>query len=270
MNSNYGLIGEKLGHSISPIIHKYIFEYYGIKDSYKLYEVERDKLGCFIKECKADAVKGLNVTIPYKIDVLGYLDEISEEAEKIGAVNTLLFNGGRLSGYNTDYYGIQLTFKRHNVNVQGKEVVVLGSGGASTAVLQYLKDSNCGKITMIVRNKEKVLNNSRFSGNQILNYNELNLLGKRDILINCTPLGMYPDIDNCPVPHDFLQGFNFIFDLIYNPLKTKLLKYSGEYGISNCNGLYMLIGQAIFAESIWNNIEVDEALVEKIFLKLSE
>lgn len=269
MKENFGLIGEKLGHSISPQIHNYIFEHCGIDGSYELYEIKRENLHNFIQLFKEKSIKGLNVTIPYKIEVMQYLDNISKEAKNIGAVNTILFNGGKLSGYNTDYYGIQQTFQRYNISLKGRHAVILGSGGAATAVLQYLKDSDCKDVTFVVRDKESAKRNPLFQENNIINYDELTIVSKKEILINCTPVGMFPNIEKCPVPDAFIEGFDFIFDLIYNPIKTKLLQCADNYGIVNCNGLYMLVGQAVYAESIWNDIEVRQGLIEELFAKLT-
>lgn len=268
MKSYFGLIGGKLGHSISPKIHKYIFDYYNIDGIYNLYELNNTELGQFIYECKNKELKGLNITIPYKLDIMKFIDHISKEAESIGAVNTILFKDDKLYGFNTDYYGIAHTFKRHNISIENRKAVVLGSGGAATAVFQYLKDNNCKDISFIVRNSDAVKRSLRFNGSIITGYDGLSTMGKGDILINCTPVGMYPAEDRCPVPETFIKQFNFVFDLIYNPLKTKLLCYAESYGITCSNGLYMLVAQAVSAAAIWNNTSVDEHLIEDIYNKL--
>ena len=266
MRYSYGLIGEKLGHSISPLIHQLIFDFNNINGSYKLFEMKRDELPSFIKYMN---LEGFNITIPYKLEVMTYLDYISDEAKRIGAVNTVGVRDNKLYGYNTDYHGIDVTFKKHNINLGGASAVVLGSGGASAAVLQYLRDMHCSEITIVVRDKNKV-NSLNFQDCNIKTYDEIAMLSKKDILINCTPVGMSPKIDESPVPSNFVEKFSFVFDLIYNPLKTKLLTYAEENNIKNTNGLLMLIGQAVHAEVIWNNILITEDLIDMLYNKLSQ
>ncbi|WP_163192686.1 shikimate dehydrogenase family protein [Clostridium thermarum] len=266
MKQSYGLIGEKLGHSISPLIHQLIFEYCNLDGDYQLYELDRHQIGEFLKNTK---LKGFNITIPYKIEITQYLDFIAEEAKAIGAVNTVNIVDNVFYGYNTDYYGIDITFKRHNINLKDASAIILGSGGASAAVFQYLKDSGCTDITIVVRDKSKVVN-SMYKNLNLLTYNQLSAVEKKDLLINCTPVGMSPNIDQSPVSCDFVKGFSFIFDLIYNPMKTKLLSFAEQCGIKHCNGLLMLIGQAVHAQAIWNNILVSDDLLEKLYNELSK
>lgn len=266
MEQSYGLIGEKLGHSISPLIHQLIFEYCNLDGDYQLIELDRHQIGEFVENTK---LKGFNITIPYKIEIIQYLDYIAEEAKAIGAVNTVNIIDNVLYGYNTDYYGIGITFKRHGIALKGASAVILGSGGAAYAVLQYLKDNGCKNITIVVRDKSKVVN-SVFMDYTVLTYDQLSNLNKKDLLINCTPVGMSPNIDQCPVSYDFVKGFSFVFDLIYNPKQTKLLSFADQCGIRHCNGLLMLIGQAVYAQSIWNNILVSDELLEKLYNELSK
>lgn len=260
----FGLIGEKLGHSISPKIHELILEYYGIEGKYDLYELQREELQDFVKDT---SLRGFNITIPYKIDIMEYLTYISSEAKAIGAVNTVFIEKGEIRGYNTDYNGIDMTFKKFNVSIENSSAVVLGSGGASAAVIQYLEDKGCKDITVVVRNKNKI-NNKKCNKHNIIQYEELNSIKSKEILVNCTPVGMHPQVDHCPVDKEVVKGFKFIFDLIYNPLESKLLSYAKEYNIKHSNGLLMLVSQAVWAEAIWNNIEVKEGIIDKIYMEL--
>ena len=266
MRYSYGLIGEKLGHSISPLIHQLIFDFINLNGSYKLFEMKREELPSFIKNTN---LEGFNITIPYKLEIMNYLDYISDEAKRIGAVNTVSIKDNKFYGYNTDYHGIDITFKKHNINLDGASAVILGSGGASAAVLQYLRDMHCSEITIVVRDKNKI-DSMKFKDFNILTYEEIAILPKKDVLINCTPVGMSPNIDQSPVPSDFVEKFSFVFDLIYNPLKTKLLTYAERNNIKNTNGLLMLIGQAVQAEVIWNNILTTEDLIDMLYDKLSQ
>ncbi|NLP28122.1 MAG: shikimate dehydrogenase [Clostridia bacterium] len=262
----FGLIGEKLAHSISPAIHELIFKYYGIDGEYKLYALQRDELQSFVKNNK---LRGFNVTIPYKIDIMKYLTFISPEAEAIGAVNTVFMDKGKIKGYNTDYNGIDMTFKKYDISIENSSAIVLGSGGAAAAVLQYLKDKHCKDITIVVRDKSKKIN-LRDDNHKIIQYEDLSSVKTKDILVNCTPVGMYPNVEQCIVEEEFVKGFNFVFDLIYNPLNTKLLSYAMDNNIKCANGLLMLVGQAVWAESIWNNIDVKEEVIEKIYMELTQ
>ncbi|MEA1974556.1 MAG: shikimate dehydrogenase [Bacillota bacterium] len=253
MSNRFGLLGEKLSHSISPQIHQEILKYINRKGSYKLIETSKEKINSYISE-----YDGLNVTIPYKVEVIKHLESISDVAKKIGAVNTI-YNG---VGYNTDYFGFGKMINIKNIDVRDKIVYILGTGGASKAVYQYLIDNNAKQIKFVSRLKK---------GKDIISYNELNsVVG--DIIINTTPIGMYPKIEVSPINMNIFKNFKIAIDLIYNPLETKFLLDAKKLGLLTVNGLYMLIGQAIKAEEIWNKCEIDEILIDKIYneMKRSE
>lgn len=242
----YGLIGEKLGHSHSPQIHDLILKHMGLNGTYNLFQVKKENLKFAIDGLKALNVKGVNVTIPYKVDIIRYLDEISNEAGNIGAVNTIEFNQGILKGYNTDYYGFGATLKNFNVPVKGEKAVILGTGGASKAVRQYLIDNGIKEIIYVSRNKEKKLDDFR-----VIEYSEIKDVTDSRVLINCTPCGMYPNIKECPIKKEEIRNFSYVLDLIYNPEETLLLRYAKEEGLVAVNGLYMLVSQAVKAQEIW-------------------
>lgn len=270
MEQSYGLIGEKLGHSISPIIHKEIFNYINIKGKYDLYEIAKDNFQESFFKLKSMSLYGFNVTIPYKVSIMEYLDDIDSKAAAIGAVNTINVEEEILTGYNTDYDGIRLTFIKNNMCINDKSsVVILGSGGASHAVLQYVMDEGCKDITFLVRDKNRALSTNKVLKKfNLRNYSELNYIDKKEILINSTPCGMYPNINQSPIPIEFLDGFKFVFDLIYNPSKTLLLNYCSKLNIKSANGLYMLVGQAIAAEAIWNRISFSQKDIENIYERI--
>ena len=241
----YALLGEKLSHSLSPEIHEEIFKALGINASYTLVEVSPEG----IKE-EISKYDGLNVTIPYKTEVIKYLSEISKEAKAIGAVNTIYGN----KGYNTDYFGFGKMLEINNIPVKNHRVVILGTGGASKAVHQYLKDHQAKEITFVSRGKV---------GENIINYDTLkDVTG--DLIINTTPVGMYPNVEKSPVTQDVLKKFNFAVDLIYNPAETKFLKLAKTQGLRTTNGLYMLVGQAVKAEEIWQKKAIADDLINKI------
>lgn len=254
MTSKYGLIGERLGHSFSPQIHGKILERLGIKGEYMLFELAPEELCTALAKYKEQGLKGINVTVPYKIKIMSCLDALSEEAEKIGAINTISLEGGLLKGYNTDYYGFGMSLAQNRIEVAGKSVVILGTGGVSRAVSQYLRDNSADSITFISRNP----------GEGTRGYDEIALL-KGDIIINCTPSGMYPNTNCTPVDKEVFNGFEAAIDLIYNPEETLFLKQASENGLKTMNGLYMLVGQAVCAQEIWNGRKLSEAQVDEIY-----
>ncbi|WBW99353.1 shikimate dehydrogenase [Oceanirhabdus sp. W0125-5] len=257
---NYGLIGKKLSHSFSPFIHEEFFKAQGIDGEYELYEFEPNELKNKLENIKNIGVKGINVTIPYKEDVINYIDEISAEVKSIGAVNTIKFEDGKAIGYNTDYFGIKETFTINNVKIKGKKAIVLGTGGASKAVITCLKDMGIENIVLISRNPEKVISNYKVD-----NYENLHRYKSYELLINTTPVGMFPLIDESPIEEKHIKEREFVFDLIYNPSKTRILQYAMKNGVKCSNGLYMLVLQALKSEEIWNDIMIPEGVVKQIF-----
>lgn len=266
MKALYGLIGEKLTHSVSPAIHEKLFKILGMEASYELFQIPKEKLKEEFENLKARGAKGLNVTIPYKVDIMEYIDHVAEEAEKIGAVNTICFKEGKTTGYNTDYYGFGRMLEKNHIVVTGEKAVVLGAGGAAKAVLQYVIDKNASEVILVSRDKAKAKNN--FKDVNIIDYEELKALKSGEVIINCTPCGMYPKIDAIPVDSSCISKFSAAVDLIYNPLETVFLKYAKESGLKAVNGLYMLVGQAIAAEELWNNISISEEITDKIYEEL--
>ncbi|MFD3156612.1 shikimate dehydrogenase [Haloimpatiens sp. FM7330] len=259
----FGLLGEKLGHSLSPQIHDLVFQDFKLEAYYHLFEVDKKSLKDACTGFKAIKVSGLNVTIPYKVEVMQYLDEVSEEAKKIGAVNTLVFQDNKMIGYNTDYYGFGMMLDKFKVSIKGKKAVVLGTGGASKAVVQYLEDNGINNIIFASTNIQKGKN--IYPHHKIVSYDELNHLNNQDIIINCTPVGMHPNNDECIVDKNILSKFSAAVDLIYNPAETLFLKEAKDLGCKTINGLYMLVGQAIKAEELWNNVEIKKDVMDKIY-----
>lgn len=254
MTSIYGLIGEKLGHSFSPQIHSEILKRLGINGEYKLFELAPDELCPSLTIFREQGIKGLNITVPYKVRVMSCLDSISEEAEKIGAVNTISLEGGFLRGYNTDYHGFGMSLAQNNIDIAGRSAVLLGTGGVSRAVSQYLRDNGASSITYISRNP----------GEGARSYAELSLL-KGQMIINCTPCGMYPAIACSPVDEAVFDGYEIAVDLIYNPEETLFLKQARQKGLKTINGLYMLVGQAVCAQEIWNGRKLSESQVDEVY-----
>ncbi len=239
----YGLLGEHLPHSFSPQIHLSLGN-----DDYHLFEISPENLEKFLAERKFE---GLNVTIPYKKAVMPFLDVISPEAEKIGAVNTIAVRDGKLYGYNTDYFGFKYMIEKSKITVQGKKALVLGNGGASATVQTVLHDMGAKEVMVVSRKGE-------------VNYTNVYKQTDADIIVNTTPVGMYPDNLNTPVDISKFPKLSGVLDVVYNPLKTRLVMESEEKGVPALAGLSMLVSQAKKAHEIFFDISVDNAICEKI------
>ena len=249
MNGRYGLIGRKLGHSYSPQIHSYLGDY-----EYNIYEMEEDAVGSFLEKREFDAI---NVTIPYKKTVMPFLDRIDASALKIGSVNTIVKEAdGTLTGYNTDYYGFSYMLKKGNIDVCGKKVMILGDGGASATVQCVVKDMNAAEIIVVSRHTDT-------------NYDNIHLHYDSDIIINTTPVGMYPHNLETLVNLDKFSNLSGVADLIYNPERTQLILDAGKKGINCISGLYMLSAQAKKAAEYFFRKDYDEGIIDFIVEKLS-
>lgn len=261
----YGLIGEKLSHSLSPKIHKRVFELLNIEGAYKLFQIPKDKVSSLGNALRLLDIKGVNVTIPYKRDVMCQLDWISKEAEDIGAVNTILNKNGKLYGYNTDYFGFEKLLDINGIKTKDKIAVVLGNGGAAKAVITYLLDNGVSKLYLVSRNKNKV--NEVKENVSLIDYEELKAI-KGDVLINTTPIGMYPNISESVVSKEIIKNYEALVDLIYNPRCTEFLRIGNELGKKTCDGLYMLVGQGIKSQEIWQDREISSDIINKIYKEL--
>ena len=269
----YGLIGYSLGHTLSPMIHEKIFEELNINATYDVIEIPPEKLfDQIVKSNLRFDYNGLYVTIPHKINVMEAIATINPVAQAIGAINTIKFCGSAVRGYNTDYAGFAKMLEHNAIKVENKVVAVLGSGGASRAVFHYLQQNGAKEIILVTRNSGEVAPYIKVLCYpvplRILNYNQLQEL-KVDILINTTPVGMYPNIETSPVEEDVVKKFAAIVDLIYNPAETMLLKHAREGNKKYCNGLYMLVAQAVAAHEIWQDAVYDNEFMNKIFEKVA-
>lgn len=224
MEYKYGLLGKKLSHSFSPMLHKDFGGY-----EYGLFEKEENEVEDFILN---GGFKAINVTIPYKKTVVPYMDELSDIAKRIGSVNVVVRReDGSLYGNNTDYFGLKYLIKRHEVSVEGKKVLILGNGGAAPTVRVLMEDLGASEIVIISRSGEN-------------NYENIYLHHDAQVIVNTTPLGMYPKNGESAInPADFKQCESIV-DIIFNPLKTKLLLEAEKCGIKVVNGIDMLVAQA--------------------------
>lgn len=243
-----GLLGRKLGHSYSPQIHNLLGDY-----SYVLFEKEPEELENFLKNGE---FSGLNVTIPYKKEVIPYLSELSPTAQKMGCVNTVLRRSdGTLYGHNTDYFGFTSLVRHAGLSVAGKKVLVLGSGGASNTAVAALKDLGASPVVI-----------SRSGEN---NYQNLHRHTDAAAIVNTTPVGMYPNTGVSPIDLALFPHLEGVLDVIYNPARTQLLLDAEKLGIPRENGLWMLVAQAKEAAEVFTGGKISDEVIEKIYRELS-
>lgn len=247
----YGLIGEKLGHSFSKEIHEKIADY-----TYDLIPLSKDEFHSFMEKKDFNAI---NVTIPYKKDVIPYLDSLDEGAKAIQAVNTIVNFDGKLKGYNTDYLGFKYMVNKYQVNMYNKKVLVIGNGGASAAI-QAVVNNEKPKEMLIVDIVE--------SENTITYEQCYQQHSDVEVIINTSPVGMYPKIANSPLDLSKFNKVEAVLDVIYNPLTTTLTLQAKRRNIKYANGLEMLIAQAKYAVEFFLNKNIDDAIIEEIYQEM--
>jgi shikimate dehydrogenase len=254
-----GLIGDPVGHSVSPAMHNAAFRVLGLDYAYLPFHVRRDDLPAALQGMRALNIRGLNVTIPHKVAVLPLLDEIDPPAKQIGAVNVLVNDCGRLTGYNTDAEGFLYMLAGHNIQLQGKDVVMLGAGGAARAICFALA-SRGASLTILNRTPAAALSCaaaiSAATGRPVkaLGMTRANLasvLEGAGLLVNATGVGMLPAGGVSPVDSDLLGPHLTVIDIVYNPYKSRLLREAGQAGAQTINGLEMLIRQGALAFEKW-------------------
>ncbi len=257
----YAVIGEKLSHSISPQIHRELFTKAKINAAYEQIEVPKTELSGVLDRLKKEGYKGINVTIPYKTEIMASLNTVSDIVARIGAVNTVKI-GDIYEGYNTDYFGFGKALDYYGFDSQKKVCAVLGSGGSSKAVVAYLEDKGASKITIVSRDAQSAA--IKFPKQKSVEINSFSAEGY-DLVVNTTPVGMFPKVDFSPIRKDQLKGTSFVMDLIYNPEETLLLKFARELSIPCVNGLYMLVSQAVCAEEIWQEVTYGQDIINEIY-----
>lgn len=237
-----GLLGRKLGHSYSPQIHALLGNY-----SYQLFEKEPEEIGDFLKN---GDFTGLNVTIPYKKEVIPFLDELSPAAARLGAVNTIVRRDGKLIGHNTDYFGFRRLVQESGLQVAGKKVLVLGSGGASSTAVAVLQELGA-KVTVISRSGEN-------------NYENLDRHADAAVIANTTPVGMYPNTGKSALSLDGFPRLEGVLDAVYNPARTQILLDAERRGLAAVNGLWMLVAQAKESAEWFTGEEIPDSRIAKI------
>ena len=263
----FALIGKKLTHSLSVPIHRMFFEETGIQGAYRLIEIAEDRLEDATRAFSLLGFQGFNVTIPYKQAIMPWLKKIDDFAARVGAVNTVLRREDGLYGFNTDVSGFLAMLARMSVSVAGQECVVLGaSGGAARAAIEALRSEGATKLWLVTRDPAGRPDCGPDA--EWIGYEALPEV-RAALLVNCTPVGMYPNTDASPLPAELLPRFGAVADMIYNPLETRLMRDARAAGLSAENGLYMLVAQAVAAQEIWQGQRYGAALTDVIFTRLS-
>ena len=241
-----GLLGRKLGHSYSPQIHAMLGSY-----SYALFEKEPDQLEDFLRH---GDFAGINVTVPYKKDVIPFLDELSPVARRLGAVNTIIRRNGKLAGHNTDYFGFLTMVRCSGLELSNKKVLVLGSGGASNTAVAVLTELGAHAVVI-----------SRSGEN---NYHNLHLHKDAYAIVNTTPVGMYPNAGIAPIDLDLFPALAGVLDVVYNPARTRLLLDAENRGLIAVNGLLMLVAQAKEAAQWFTGLQIPDDVIGEIYASL--
>lgn len=272
-SKTYALIGEKLGHSMSPGIHFQLLDMIDVDGVYGLLEVARENVPKIVDSLKVLGIAGVNVTVPYKQVIMPYLDEIDADAQAIGAINTIAFKDGKAIGYNTDCYGFMTMLNVAGIEVKDKDCVVMGGGGAAYAIITAFKNLGAKSIKVFARRDEQ-LTRVKDQFPYVETYNLLTEKDrcKGDVVANATSVGMYPNGDACILTKEELEagGFEAVADAVYNPLETKLVSYANELGLKSCTGLWMLVYQAIRAEEIWQGMAIPTQYAVPIHNKLKK
>ena len=276
MKKHYGLIGYPLGHSLSPQIHKRLFELDGIEAEYEMMEIPPEKLRDNFEYLKT--LDGFNITIPHKINIIELCDGLSEGAQRYGSVNTVITEEGQSIGYNTDKLGLMRSVEHMGAN-SSSNVCLLGCGGVGR--MAAIEASFLGaNLTLAVREEdipaaeklkehiEQELSQIISSEVKVIRLSEMH--GGFDLVVNATPVGMYPNVDASPLKKEQLEGVKYVFDAVYNPSETLLTRYARELGIKAATGMSMLVLQAAAAHEIWNHTVYEQAELEQLIADMEK
>lgn len=259
--SLYAVFGDPISHSLSPVMHNSAFSFTGYNGVYLAFQVKDIRKA--IDSMKTLCIKGASITIPHKVEAIKFLDATDDAAFKIGAVNTLTNNDGVIRGYNSDGYGAVKALSE-TTGIRGKNVAIIGAGGAARAVGFCIKKEG-GRITVINRSTDK---GERLAGDLSADYRPLNDIGKMncDILINTTPVGMTPHTDVMPIERRYLKKGMVVMDIVYNPLKTRLLTEAVKAGCITIDGVSMFVHQGAFQFELWTGIKAPVDVMKKAVL----
>lgn len=274
----YGIIGNPVSHSLSPILQNTLAKEMNIDMSYSAFHVT-ENIKEAIKGAFALDIKGFNVTIPYKKDMLDIVSDIDDRAKKIGAINTLIKTENGYKGYNTDIIGLGMSLYNNNLSIKGKDIIILGAGGAAKAVLYLAIEEGVKSITLVNRNISKAKELRVEVGIKDISVislddlkSNINLLDKDNYFaFQTTNVGMHPNVEDCIIEEEaFYEKCDSCIDLIYTPFETSFIKKMKSKGKICINGLDMLILQGVASFEIWNNVKVDKDIIEKVKVLLIE
>lgn len=275
--NTYGIVGYPVGHSFSPMIHNYLADEIDINMVYIPLPIENKRFEMAIKALKTLSFSGCNVTVPYKMDVIGQLDVVDKNAELIGAVNTVKILDDKSYGYNTDYLGLIQSIKDEGVSLEGQNVIIIGAGGAARSVAVMCATEHAKSISIVNRTLVKAesiatLINEHFDCKvSAITYEDLNMKNDFTVAIQTTSIGMYPNVDNTPiVDMSILSKLDFAIDIVYNPRETKFMRDLNQMGVKTIGGIGMLFYQAIKAFEIWNDVTVDGELCQRAYERFLE
>ena len=273
-----GIIGDPIEHTMSPVMHNAAFKNRGVDYVYLAFRVKKEELGKAIEGMRALDIRGLNITIPHKVTVIPFLDELDPLADKIGAVNTIVNDNGVLRGYNTDATGFLHALRERGVEPEGKSVVILGAGGASRAISFILAERGSSLVIL-----NRTWDKAKICADRIsetfqrkataLKLNRENLaaaLSQADILVNATSIGMSPNINETPVTSNLLKSGLVVFDIVYNPIKTRLRREAEAAGATVISGLDMLVWQGALAFEKWTGLKAPVELMREKVIKVLE
>lgn len=249
----FGVVGSPIEQSLSPVLHNFGFQFHELPYVYFKWEIPKNKIAELIVSVKVLKIQGLSVTIPLKEAIIPYLDHLTDDARSVGAVNHIFWEGDKLVGNNTDVYGFVKPIK----NLPIESAVILGTGGAALSAIVGLSKMDIKEICVVGRNLDRLnMLRERFKVKTLLWENSVDL--SADMLVNSTPLGMKGKMENVsPYPVEKLQNFRYIYDMVYNPEETKLIKHAQKYGLNTISGVYMFIYQGLRQFEIWTNKHID-------------
>lgn len=272
---HYLVVGNPISHSLSPVMHQAGFDLYGIQAQYHALKLETYEIGAFAAWMNRDSFMGCNVTIPYKESFPALVDELDDTVLKTGALNTVVKDHFKLIGYNTDVYGFQAPLQSYRDNLEGEKAIIFGTGGAAKAVRAALSKMDMAEIIFISRKPAAVsiAANGYGADIHVADYSQWSAFADdATLIVNTTPLGMYPDLNKSPVESheaDVLEG-KICYDLIYNPVETKFLKLAKQAGAIVLNGLEMFMGQGNYSFQLWTGKRLPyEEIRKKLFLELN-
>ncbi len=272
-----GVIGDPIEHTMSPIMHNAAFEKTGLDYLYVPFKVKKEDLGRAVEGMRALNIRGLNVTIPHKVAVIPLLDELDPLAEKIGAVNTIVNEKGTLKGYNTDATGFLQALLERGIEPRGENIVILGAGGASKAISFILAERGSHLVILnrlleldwaeALASRLSTISQEEVKALELIEENLAKTLEKTDILVNATSVGMSPLIEETPVPSKLLKPGLIVFDIVYNPIKSRLLIEAEQIGAKVIGGLDMLVWQGALAFEHWTGLKAPVQLMKKVAIK---